>query len=193
MTVQMRAFSDGSAAVKCSCIFQHALSGAVVCGGCNQLRFPKAFQRIHQDHVCAGPDGSPRPWNLSLQSFCQHQVSGHGSAITSMAAHPQQPVAASLDAEGTVLLWALDPLQLLGPAFGPDQGNGLKHQDSMALLDSSMQQAFLDPNPQQPVQCAAICWLGLGEPAQEPHAVLACAMTDGAVKLLAVRTRSVLL
>lgn len=152
-----------------------------------------ALRSIHQGHVRAGPDGSPRPWNLSLQSFCQHQVSGHGSAITCMAAHPQQPVAASLDGEGTVLLWALEPLQLLGPAFGPDQGIGLKHQDSMALLDSSLQQA-LPPHPLQTVQCAAMCWLGLGEPAQEPlQAVLACAMTDGAVKLLAVRTRSVLL
>lgn len=170
-------------------------AGAVVC---NQLEYcillyGNACRRIHMGHICAGPDGSPRPWNLSLQSFCQHQVSGHGSAITCMAAHPQQPVAASLDAEGTVLLWALDPLQLLGPAFGPDQPSGLKHQDSMALLDGTLQQAALPPQNLQPVQCTAICWLGLGESAQEPQAVLACAMTDGAVKLLAVCTRSVLL
>ena len=107
-----------------------------------------------------------------------------------MAAHPEQPVAASLDSDGTVLLWAVEPLQLLGPAFSPDEPGGLKHQGSMAILDSSLPQFDQPQSQMQPVQCVALCWLGLGEPAQEAQPVLACAMSDGAVKLLAVHLRS---
>ena len=97
-------------------------------------------------------------------------------------------MAASLDTAGTVLLWALEPLQLLGPAFGPQQPGGLKHQHSMALLDSGSQPAKPAP-AMQPVQCTAICWLPLEETAQDALPVLACASRDGVVKLLATRTR----
>ena len=139
--------------------------------------------------MSAGPEGNPEPWNLSLQAFCQHQLSGHSSPVSCIAAHPQKPVAASLDASGMVLLWALEPLQLLGPAFSPHQPGGLKHQDSMALLDSGTQQAASPLHPPVQVECVAICWLPLGSAVQDMPTVLACAMKDGAVKLLSVRTR----
>ena len=67
--------------------------------------------------ISAGDQPLAMVHELPLHSLTLQRQTGHAAPVTALAQHPQQPLAASLDANGLVLLWAVPagaPLQPLG-------------------------------------------------------------------------------
>ena len=67
--------------------------------------------------ISAGDQPLAMVHELPLHSLTLQRQTGHAAPVTALAQHPQQPLAASLDSSGLVLLWAVPagaPLQLLG-------------------------------------------------------------------------------
>ena len=67
--------------------------------------------------ISAGDQPLAMVHELPLHSLTLQRQTGHAAPVTALAQHPQQPLAASLDASGLLLLWAVPAgasLQLLG-------------------------------------------------------------------------------
>ena len=84
-------------------------------------RLPSPVWGTTSSHAPAGISAGNQPLamvhELPLHSLTLQRQTGHAAPVTALAQHPQQPLAASLDASGLALLWAVPagaPLQLLG-------------------------------------------------------------------------------